>query len=172
MGAGGARRSGTETISLGRRAAAALAELCSAMEERAGARGAGGTERLRALRYWGERARVVRGLVCGGILCRGAGAKAAGTGRRAAAKFARGILAASDQGVAVRGAGQHSPGISVCGLWISHGAGFEEIGGGRAPPRSEIPRPFFHGQHLRGWLPPRLQARAMLRPGFARRESE
>src|SRR3984885_15758667 len=98
MGTGGARRSGAETVSLGRRAAAALIEICSAMAERAGACGASGTERLRALRYWGERARVVRGLVCGGILWSGAGGQSAGARRRGAAGVARGGSGGSCQG--------------------------------------------------------------------------
>ena len=122
MGTGRARRGRGNVLSLGRRGAGDSSELRIALEEWARTGWEIRSERLRTFRYRGQRSRVVRGLVCSGLLFGFAGAKSARAGRGQTTRVARWFVAALYKGLAVRGAIEYSSGIPVRGLRLSYRA--------------------------------------------------
>jgi len=133
VGMCGARRPGTETISLGGRAPRIAGKLCGALEDWTRTSRARGNEWLRPLRYRRKCPRMVRRLVYRRLLPSIAGAKSPRTNRTSrqrarwskihragSACVSRRILASFYEGFAMRRTLKHSSGIPVCGLRISY----------------------------------------------------
>lgn len=119
MGTGRARRARRQTLHVGRRGSSGSAPLLAALVEWTRTSWPACAERLRALRYFRERSRVVLGLVRRALLSRLASAQSSRSGCRNAAGVARRFMASSDQNHAHCSSQQHPTRVQVQRLRLS-----------------------------------------------------